>query len=271
MTVRTSAIAAAALILTAVGGMQAAAQQGAPAVAAPAKPAASGPPAEDAARAKIYAACMTLARNEPDKALEAARDWQKKGGGEGALHCAAVARLSGGDYEAAARALEQLAATTTRPGPEIKGELLDQAGQAWLIAGNAEQALAVQNRAIETAGVTTDRLIDRAIVYASLGKYWEAIDDLSAVMDRETARVDALVFRATAWRRIGNLDLARDDITRAVAIDPENVDALLEQGIVLRLLGDTEGARAAWSKVLEFDPVSPAAADARTNLARLKS
>lgn len=269
MTIRAVAIAAAALAFAPNAGAQAPVPQAAP--GAVSKPANPGPSDDEASRAKTYAACMTLARNEPEKALASALAWQEKGGGEGARHCAAVARLSAGDYETAARALENLAETTTRPGPEIRGELLDQAGQAWLIAGNAEKALATQNRAIETAGVTTDRLIDRAIVYASLGKYWDAIDDLSAVMDRETARVDALVFRATAWRHIGNLDLARDDIARAVTIDPENVDALLEQGIVLRLLGDTEGARAAWNRVLELDPASPAAADARANLARLKA
>lgn len=212
---------------------------------------------------------MDLARNEPAKAQALASTWEKEGGGEGARHCAAVALLSGGQYDRAAAELESLAATTARPGADIKGELFAQAAQAWLIAGDSGKALAAQGRAIDAAGPKTEFLVDRSIILASLGRYWEAIDDLGVVLDRDAGRVDALVYRATAWRHIGNLDLALDDARRALKIAPGHLDALLESGIVRRLQGDAAGAAADWRRLIDIDPRAPAAAAARENLGRL--
>ncbi|MEX2454505.1 MAG: tetratricopeptide repeat protein [Rhodospirillaceae bacterium] len=236
---------------------------------APAQAPAGSGTAREAAMAKSYSECMALARSDPAKAVGRAAAWEREGGDEGARHCAAVALLNSGEYEEAARRLESLAATTHKPGTVVKSELYAQAGQAWLIAGKAEEALAVQTKALEIGGPQPELLIDRAITRASLGRYFEAIDDLNEVLDRDGGRVDALVLRATAWRKLENLDLALDDIGRAVEFAPGNAEALLERGIVRGLRGDAEGARADWQEILRTDEGSPAAADARENLERL--
>ena len=51
-----------------------------------------------------------------------------------------------------------LAATTRKQGAVLKSELYAQAGQAWLIAGNAEKALAAQTRALEIGGLRVERI-----------------------------------------------------------------------------------------------------------------
>jgi tetratricopeptide (TPR) repeat protein len=221
--------------------------------------------------AKRYADCMALARSEPKKAVGVAAKWEREGGDEGARHCSAVALLNTGEYAEAARRLESLAATTRRPGKALKAELLAQAGQAWLIAGKVTEALSAQTRALGLVGPQIELLLDRAITRASIGDYWEAIDDLNKAVDKDATRVDALLLRATAWRRLKNLDLAHDDITRAVDIDPGSTDALLERGNIRLLRRDPAGAAADWNKVISLDAKSPAADAARDNLAKLRT
>lgn len=276
LSVALAAALAAALPLAlpaALSVAQAQAPARAPAAQAPAAqaPAAQGGAAADreAALAKAYTVCMGLARTAPEKALARAAAWEREGGDEGARHCAAVALLSSGRYEEAARRLEELAATTQKPGKVLKSELYAQAGQAWLIAGHGEQALAAQTKALEIGGLRVELLIDRAITRASLARYFEAIDDLGAALDIDPGRVDALVLRATAWRKLENLELAADDIGRAVALAPGQPDALLERGIIRHLRGDEAGARADWTQILSTDRASPAADAARENLKRL--
>jgi tetratricopeptide (TPR) repeat protein len=218
--------------------------------------------------AKKYTDCMALARSNPEKAIGIAATWERNSGEEGARHCSAVALLNTGAYAEAARRLESLAATSRRPGKKLKAELLAQAGQAWLIAGRTTEALSAQTRALALAGPRVELLLDRAITRASIGEYWEAIDDLNQAVDQDSKRVDALVFRATAWRKLKNLDLAQDDIARAVELAPGNVDALLERGNILSLRGDTVAAAANWGRVIALDAKSPAADAARDNLAK---
>lgn len=249
--------------LCGMGGMV-----GALALAVPAGAQVSSAPTAASAAAKKYTDCMALARSNPEKAIGIAAAWERSGGEEGARHCSAVALLNNGAYAEAARRLESLAATSRRPGKRLKAELLAQAGQAWLIAGRTTEALSAQTRALALAGPRIELLLDRAITHASIGEYWEAIDDLNQAVDQDSKRVDALVFRATAWRKLKNLDLAQDDIARAVELAPGNVDALLERGNILSLRRDTSAAAADWGRVIALDAKSPAADAARDNLAK---
>lgn len=224
-----------------------------------------------ATSAIAYADCMSLARSEPKKALAVAYSWERLGGDEGARHCSAIALLNSGAYAEAARQLESLAATTNKPGKRLKGELLVQAGQAWLIAGQAERALSAQSRALALIGSELELLLDRAITLASTGEYWKAVDDLNDAIDQDPRHAGALVLRATAWRKLENLDLARDDIERALAVSPGNTDALLERGNIRSLRGDAKGAAADWEAVVAAQPGPSVAEAARENLAKLKT
>lgn len=51
--------------------------------------------------AREYAACMAIARSNPRAAHESALAWRKKGGGNAAIHCIAVALLGMGQYSQA--------------------------------------------------------------------------------------------------------------------------------------------------------------------------
>lgn len=227
----------------------------------------SAPPRiDDATNSALYAECLALARTKPEEALERAAAWEKTGGGDGAKHCAAIALLSDGRYAEAAVRLEALAAAASRA--SLRAELHAQAGQAWLIAGQPEKALAAQTLALETGGPRLEYLLDRAVTQASLGHYFDAIDDLTAVLDADPERTEALVMRATAWRKLRHHDLAADDVGRALVLAPDDADALLERGILRLLRGDRTGAVADWRAVVEKAPESIAAQSARENLRR---
>ncbi len=275
MTYRKQAILAAALAVSLFSAAPVRAQgKAAPAVPPAPSPALSPSlapapalsPERAAALAKLYSDCMALARSAPAQAIRRAEAWERDGGGDGARHCAAVAYLSSGRYEEAASRLERLAATAEKA--TLRAELHAQAGQAWMIAGKPEKALAAQTRALQAGGPRLEYLIDRAITQASLGHYFDAIDDLGAVLDAEPDRTEALVMRATAWRKLRHFDLAADDVRRALTLAPDNADALLERGILRLLRGDRVGAVADWRTVADTAPGSIAAEAARENLRR---
>ncbi len=199
-----------------------------------------------------YSACMTLARANPAAAHQSALAWRARGGGEAAIHCVAVALLGLGDYAQAAQAMEGLAARTAARRPDLRAGLLAQAANAWLIAGQARAALAAQNKALALRPNDVATVIDHSIANTSLGRDWEALDDLNRALELDPDRIEALVFRAAAWRRVEGWDLAAQDIERALAMRAANPDALLERGLIRRHRGDKAGARADWLKLLEI-------------------
>ena len=216
--------------------------------------------------AREYKECMVLARAAPEDGFESALGWAAVGGGEGAQHCAAAALIGLGRYAEAARRLERLAAEL-RPGEaDLRSSVLAQAGQAWILDGDAGRAHAVQSAALEFDPDNLELLLDRSITRAALADYWDAVDDLNHALDLAPDRPDLLILRAAAYRYLDALDLAGDDIARALARAPDNPDGLLERGILRRLSGDQAGARQDWLRVIALAEGTPAADAARTNL-----
>ena len=219
--------------------------------------------------AQHYDRCLQLAHSDPQKAYDDAESWRRIGGGFPAQHCAAVALVGLQNYPEAATRLEALANAMMQAGPEMRGDALEQAGQAWLLAGKATEAKAAFDAALGFKPKDPELLIDRAEAYALGSKYFDAIDDLNTVLDQIPNRVDALVYRASAYRQLGSIDLAVDDVERALRLDPNSVPGLLERGNLRRLKNDTAGATADWQQVLKLGPGTPAAASAQDNLAHL--
>jgi tetratricopeptide (TPR) repeat protein len=212
---------------------------------------------------------MDLARVEPEEAFEKASAWAALDGGSAAKHCAAIALLGIGQYGESAHRLETLAGELQGPDSKLRAGVLAQAGQAWLLAGDATRAYATQSAALKLEPDNVELLIDRAVTLASADNYWEAIDDLNAAQELAPRRADVLIFRASAYRFVDANELALDDVTRGLKLDPDNPEGLLERGILRRLAGDAAGARADWLKVVTVAEGSPAAEAAQANLEAL--
>lgn len=226
------------------------------------------PVAPRVASGREYERCLAQLTLDPAGTANFADAWEATGGGEGATHCRALALVGMGSLEAGAEMLQALASRSQASG-RARASVYGQAGQAWLIAGDAGRAFGAATLALMLSPDDPDLLIDRSVASASLERYQDAVDDLGLALDLDPRRVDALVFRAAARRYLDQLDLAEDDIARAVAADPDNPDALLERGILRQRRGDPAGARRDWERAALLAPDTATGDLAVQNLALL--
>lgn len=214
---------------------------------------------------KEYRSCLTLAKTKPEEGWEEAIAWTSLGGGEPARHCAAVALIGLGKYEEAATRLETLASESKRTA-DIRAGMLEQAGQAWLLANHTDRADAALRSALTLAPGQPDLLMDHAVVLAQVHHYKEAVDALSDVLRRQPNRIEALTLRASAWRYLDDTAQAKADVDQALTLDPTFPDALVERGILRRLAGDAAGAREDWLAVVRTVPSGAVLDEAQRNL-----
>jgi tetratricopeptide (TPR) repeat protein len=222
----------------------------------------------DEAASSDYERCMGLAVIDPVAAHAEAQRWIAGGGGDAARHCAATALLQLGEIERAAEILDALGRNAVAPA-DARAALLGQAGQLWLALGRPDRAYAAATLGLAARADDPDLLTDRAIAAASQGRFEEAVDDLSRVVDLRPDHAEPLVLRASAWRQLGQAALAEDDLARALALHPANPDALLERGLLRRDQRDLAAARADWETAIRLSPESAAAELARDHLAGL--
>jgi regulator of sirC expression with transglutaminase-like and TPR domain len=215
-----------------------------------------------------YRACLILAKTKPMDGWEEALAWQSLGGGDAARHCAAVALIGLGKHKEAASRLETLANESVRE-DRVRAEMLAQAAQAWMLAGNLTRADSVQRGALKLAPGDPDIMLDHAVLLAQVHHYREAVEVLSAVLRRQPNRVEALTLRASAFRYLDDLPGAEDDVNNALKLDPNFADALLERGMLRRIKGNDAAAREDWLAAMAAAPDSEAADTARTNLEKL--
>lgn len=199
------------------------------------------------AQEMTYSDCVAMVSRSPETAEERARAWQSHGGGAAAMHCNALALTALKRYAEAARVLDALSRNRDLPDAD-RSDLADQAGNAWLLAGKANEA--VQSFSVALAAEPNDIgiLADRARARA-LTKNWNGADaDLSAALLQDQNRADLLVLRASARWALNRKADAATDIVRALELYPDYPPALVERGKMKYSAGDTEGARRDWKK-----------------------
>ncbi len=211
-----------------------------------------------------------MLNTDPAGANVFADAWEATGGGDGATHCRALAQVALGQPEKGAELMDKLAGASHAQ-PAARASIYGQAGQAWLMTGDPGRAFGSATLALSLTPDDADLLIDRSIAAATLGRYDDAVDDLTHALDLDPRRADALVFRGAAWRHLGHLELAQDDIDRAFAQNAENPDALLERGILRQRRGDRDGAREDWEHAIALSPDTATGDLARQNLALLEA
>lgn len=221
-------------------------------------------------QAPEYARCLDLLLVDPAGARGFARDWHMQGGGEGAAQCEALAQLSLGEPDAAAEALERIAARS-EAGIAARAAVFGQAAEAWRAAGKPQRAAAAASLALALTPQDADLLLERAMARLALNQEAAALADLDLAVVLDADRAEAWIWRAAAQRRLDHLRPAEDSITTALRLAPRNVEALLERGILRQLRGEAESARRDWERVLDLAPVSAAADLAAQNLALIEA
>ncbi|MGC9954313.1 MAG: hypothetical protein ABSD21_08555 [Rhizomicrobium sp.] len=225
-------------------------------------------PAWAAAAVADYSQCAALVQNNPALAEESARAWQNEGGGAAAIYCSALALTALGRYAEAARKLDVLARDKSIGSNLDRAELFDQAGNAWMFAGLANNAEQSFSAALNQSPNNVDFFADRAGARA-MRKDWAGADaDLGAALLRDQNRADLLVLRASARWALGRKTDAATDILRALQLYPNYPAALVERGRMKYEAGDRNGARADWKRAADSGTGETAAA-ARRYLAEM--
>jgi tetratricopeptide (TPR) repeat protein len=199
-----------------------------------------------------YDECLKKVTRHPDDAFEMAMNAQQDGDEPSAEHCAAVALINLKQYGEAARRLDKLARRGSAGDSETRAEIMGQAGNAWILAGQPELATASFTAAVALMPGEAQYLIDRARASAMLKKWKTAETDLSAALVAEPGNAEALVLRASARRAQRNFQGAMGDVTQALVVDPKYPEALVERGLLRAQLGDKVGARKDFLRVLEI-------------------
>ena len=100
-----------------------------------------------------YQSCIAEIEISPQSAYEAASNWRKQKDNLAARHCEALALIELGLHKQGAKQLQAMAAAEATGNTHVRADLYGQAGNAWLLSGNTETALANF-----TAGLALDPL-----------------------------------------------------------------------------------------------------------------
>lgn len=218
-----------------------------------------------------YERCMALSQQDAQSAFQAALTWQNAGGGAAASHCAAFALVGLRRYGEAAARLDQLGRDPATGTAADRAELLDQAGNAWILSGQPSKADAAFTEGLALTPGDRDMLADRARARGAAKDWAGAEKDLTTVLTSDSNRVDMLVLRASARHAQGRKADARADIDRALTLYHDYPDALVERGEMKAEDGDSTGALADWQRVLAVEPKGEAAKAANAHIAELQA
>ncbi len=210
-----------------------------------------------------YSDCVAAIAKGPKEAYAKALIWRDRGGALGAEHCATLALIDLDQPAEAAVRLEAIARKYEKGSPVNRATILDQAGNAWLLAKSAGKAEAAFSEALKLSPRDPVLWADRAQARAMQKNWPGAESDLNAAIAFERKDPSVYVLRASARSALGRRVEARGDIDAALAINPDFPDALVERGVMKRDAGDRNGARADWIRILAKAPKSSAAESAR--------
>lgn len=228
---------------------------------------AAAAPAPGTADRQRYESCLNLANLNPAAALGTAIKWVSERGGPPAQHCQAVALVGLKRY---AEAAEKLDALGHAPGMgALRPELFDQAGNAWILQGEIDKAVASFQAALTLSAGDADLYADLARAQAMQADWPEVESDLNAALSIAPRRADLLLLRASARHAQNHIADARADVDSALKLSPKNADGMVERGSLKRDSGDLPGARQDFQAALALDPGTQTQDAARRNLAAL--
>lgn len=149
-----------------------------------------------------YARCLAAASTNPAGALAEAGSWLRVGGGVPAQHCEALALVGLKRYDQAGARLDALGKASAVPGAAMRAQIFDQAGNAWLLAGNGARAVSSLSAALALSGGDADLFADLARAQAMQRNWSGAESALNAALAQAPRRGDLLVLRASARRAL---------------------------------------------------------------------
>ena len=176
-----------------------------------------------------YQACIAGIDQDPEEGRAAALRWITDGGGNAAMHCAALADLANDLPRVAARRLFAIG-EETRDDPTLAARVYAQSAQAWLAGGEPDKAVASLERAYDLMPDALELHLMAAPVFAGAERWAETKRVLDLAEGHASLNDNALILRAKARQQLDDLDGAARDTQRALNQNPENIDALILRG-----------------------------------------
>jgi len=242
-------------------------QTAAPAASAAPAPAAPQVSAADKAR---YEACVDLATGSPARGEAEATKWKGEKGGYLARQCLGMAQVNLKRWAEAAATLTEAAYMAEQARDGRASYFWAQAGNAWLVAGDAAKARGALDSALSPGTLEGlllgEAYLDRARAAVALGDASAARDDLDRALQIVPDDPLAWLLSATLARKGNDLMRAKKDIAEALRRSPDDASVQLEAGNIAALDGNSADAQSAWRRVVSLAPGSPMADAARKAL-----
>jgi tetratricopeptide (TPR) repeat protein len=215
--------------------------------------------------------CLALARSAPALAASRARIWLGEGGGIAAAQCLGLALTAQEKWTDAAAAFEAAAKDAEARQDKRRGELLAQAGNAWLAAGESGKARTALEAALAT-GLLTPQLEGEA--HLDLGRAAVAAGDGAGARIHIDKGLELVPSDAFAWylsaalaRKQDDLPRAQKDIAKAAGLAPDDPAILLEAGNIAGASGERDAALGLYARAARLGPNTEAGKAAQAALA----
>jgi len=118
--------------------------------------------------------------------------------------------------------------------------------------------IASLNKLISAGGAShaerVERYVKRALAYAKLYHFKEALDDLNEALRLDPQHVEAHYLRAVMYARLEQSDLAQADFERSLRLNPNYLPSILQRGHLYFLNGHYELAQKAFTQYLKLKP-----------------
>ncbi|HEX8222305.1 MAG TPA: hypothetical protein VF605_00655 [Allosphingosinicella sp.] len=218
-----------------------------------------------------YRACLALTRTAPAQAVSRAQAWLGSGGGIDAAQCLGLALSAQEKWAEAAAAFEAAAKDAENRQDRRRGDLLVEAGNARLAAGDSARAVKAFEAALAT-GLLAPPL--QGEVHLDLGRAAVALNDPGGArvhIDKGLSLVPKDAFgwylSAALARRQNDLALAREHIAKAAGLAPDDAAILLEAGNIAGVSGEKDAALGLYARAARVAPDSDAGKAAKAAIA----
>ncbi len=200
-----------------------------------------------------YNSCVDLTRTDPDAGYDMALAWAETDVTGGASHCAGLALIGLGLFDAAAERFTRAAIEGQTIGDVERALLHQQAGDAWLLANSGPQAAEAFTQALIFIPEDPELLFGRARGYELEKQTALALQDVNLAIANNPTFAAAYLLRGRLHRQNKQLDAAAADIDAALANGIDQVAARLERGLIRYEQGDEAGALEDWRFILAED------------------
>jgi arylsulfatase A-like enzyme/cytochrome c-type biogenesis protein CcmH/NrfG len=121
-------------------------------------------------------------------------------------------------------------------------------------SGNLREGIQALRKAVALVPDNSETVVMLATYLTQDGRAAEAVELLDPFARGQTADMDVLTARAIALAKLGRFNDALADLSRALEEDPSNGRLFVETGTIHLMAGDRTEARQAWEAALRINP-----------------